>query len=289
VYFTFKIDLLHSQQENENFTQRTTRLLETVLKERRPHIASKILPLSRWRKLHRRFDQVVDHFVNSSQKSCSAHYSVCLESAVENICAEYRRNDCRTQMDHYLQTYMSYYSNQNDLKASGSKKRYQQAVDIRTFVDNIEMWLQIPLNAFRIYREEVLHYHIVKKIGIFNIEQANDKARQIYQCFITGDDELPKTTTDIPPVTEQIRMAVDIISIYERLKNIRYIFMMEILMRHNLSFEILYSSHRVNEYQMVSNRLIRLWIGFLDEILWKISIVNYWILSKKSNAKKKRD
>lgn len=99
------------------------------------------------------------------------------------------------------------------------------------------MWLHIPLNAFRIYRDEVLNFHLVKRLGKFNINDCSQIVRDHYYRFIVSNTPLPN---EIFPETNEIMLLVETIKEMEHIRLKRQEIVKDLLLYQNMDFNFLY-------------------------------------------------
>jgi hypothetical protein len=227
---------------NEKFEKNALDLLKTTLLERwywfltSPLISKYILPLENLIK-DPEYLAIVDKFVNPIHRSCSKHFTLCLEWTISELCCIFRKRECILYLNNQIRLFMKNFKGVESLKSVSAKERYASAIKLGLTTTNQGMWLHIPLNAFRIYRDEVLNFHLVNRLGRFNINDCSQIVRDHYHRFIVTNTPLPN---GIIPETNEIMLLVESIKEMEIIRVKRQDEVKDLLLYENMDFDFLY-------------------------------------------------
>jgi hypothetical protein len=172
------------QVQDKDFYTKMLHFLESSIETKCPLISKKLLPL------YKSFDDpvvrnTVDRFCAAKHRYCTKHLTVCLEYAVSDLASHYRQKQSELYLIKELSKFMPGFE-KSGLKAPGSKERYDSAI-------RLGMWMHVPLNAFRIFREESLYTHLARSIPDFEYKEMLEKSKQTYRQFVLSDSPLSQS------------------------------------------------------------------------------------------------
>jgi hypothetical protein len=204
------------EQQDKDFSLRMFHFLESSIASKCPLISKKLLPLSN--QMHDPLVKaIVDQFCSLKHRYCSKHMTVCLEYAVSDLASHYRQKESHRYLKKELVKFMPFFNSKDDLSSPGSQERFESST-------RLGMWMHIPLNAFRIYREECLYNNLIQSVNGFAYSSLLERAKQSYRQFILSDSHLPSQSNSLewPKNGEMVLVIAEIVK-NEQFKNTKII------------------------------------------------------------------
>jgi hypothetical protein len=192
-----------TQQEEElAFSSRMLQVLELSIQNKCPLISKKLLPL-RMRLEDPTIKEMVQNFCSATHRYCTKHLTVCLEYAVSDLASTFRQNESQKYLIRELKKLMPDFENKDLLVSKGSRERFDSAT-------RLGMWMHIPINAMRIYREECLTKRLLQVDPAFSHLELLERSKQVFRQFILSNSHLiPQSDSSVWPANAELMDCVN--------------------------------------------------------------------------------
>jgi predicted transcriptional regulator len=188
--------------EESAFSSRMLQILEMSIQTKCPLISKKILPL-RDQLQDAKINDIIQNFCSTTHRYCSKHLTVCLEYAVSDIASQFRQNESQKYLINELRKLMPNFEAKDQLISKGSIERFHSAT-------RLGMWIHVPLNAMRIYREECLVNYLRRLDPDFSPSHLLERSKQVFRQFILSNSQLNAQSDPlIWPVNRELTDCVD--------------------------------------------------------------------------------
>lgn len=178
---------LESALENDTFVKECVARLEVFLTRKAPTVAHEIIPLLTVTDFE--YKASINAFSHPSHLRCPKHFSSCISYAAADIVARYRAIKCRASMDNEMTQYMDSFTSAS-LVVKGAKDRYEAAI-------STSFWMHIPINAAKVFREELLGRALAKSIPGFEFGLATTHAQSAYRHFILSESPFTEIEAEL--------------------------------------------------------------------------------------------